>query len=138
MLSGPHAWSLSDGGFRLTAPPAEDAVRILSELLELYRAGMRSPLPLPAATSRSYAKRRAEGKDVASSVRATTYASWQRNANDRAQAEIVALWGPEPDISVLLEESARTERELVRRGHPVRDARPPPLGADPAARGQTL
>jgi exodeoxyribonuclease V gamma subunit len=92
------------GGFRLTAPPAEEAIRILAELLDLYVAGGRAPLPLPAATSSSYAKRRAEGKDVAASLRAATYASWQRNANDRSQAEIVALWGPEADISVLLEE----------------------------------
>ena len=93
------------GGFTLTAPPAEEAIRILAELVDLYAAGGCSPLPLPAATSRSYAKRRAEGKDVRESVRAATYASWQRNANDRSQAEIVAFWGPEADIGVLLEET---------------------------------
>ena len=53
-----------DGGVRLTAPPAEHAVRILTELVELYRAGIGSPLPLPAATAYEYAKARSEGQDT--------------------------------------------------------------------------
>lgn len=99
-----------DGGVTLTAPSAEDALRILTELVDLQNAGMRSPLPLPAATSRSYAKRRAEGKDVPAALSAARFGVWQRRFGaDRELPEIVALWGADQDIAVLLAERPRPE-----------------------------
>ena len=120
---------------RPRAPAAPEALRILAELVDIYRAGMSSPLPLPADSSRSYTKCRNDGSDVRSAVYKTGYRSWQRNANDRMQPEIVALWGPDAPISVLLEQRPAVEGELVRRGHPVRDARPPDLDSDSGSQG---
>ena len=94
---------------RLRAPAAPAALRILAELVDIYRAGMSSPLPLPADSSRSYTKCRNDGSDVRSAVYKTGYRSWQRNANDRMQPEIVALWGPDAPISVLLEQRPAVE-----------------------------
>jgi exodeoxyribonuclease V gamma subunit len=96
-----------DGGFRLTAPPAEESRGLLAGLVELYRAGMCSPLPLFPATSCTYAKRRVEGKDHDHSRRAAQFGSWQRHAEERRLDEVVALWGEDAELEEILRESPR-------------------------------
>ena len=94
-----------NGGVTLTAPPAPEALEILVSLIDLYRAGLRSPLPLPAATSHSYAQRRARGSSPSAAVRAAQFQHWQPTYGaDRDAPEIVALWGAEAGIDVLLRE----------------------------------
>ena len=95
-----------DGGFRLTAPA--NAGEILAQLTDLYRSGLRSPLPLPPATASCYAKRRAEGSAVEQAMRAAQFGVWQRNANERELAEIVWVWGEEADFSSLTAEAPRS------------------------------
>src|SRR4029077_13326062 len=48
----------------LAGPSAEEAARILDELLDLMVAAASTPLPLYPKTSRAYAKRRREGKST--------------------------------------------------------------------------
>jgi exodeoxyribonuclease V gamma subunit len=98
-----------DGGFRLTAPPADEARDILAELLAVYRAGQCSPLPLFPATSGTYATRRVQGKDHDDARRAAQFGCWQRNANERTLDEVVALWGPAADFEVVLREPPRED-----------------------------
>ena len=93
-----------DRDLTLSAPPPEQALVILAELVELYRAGMGAPLPLLPATSLSYAKRRASAAGVSAAIRAANFGSWRGKYGDNALPEVVALWGPEQDLSVLLAE----------------------------------
>ncbi|MBV8928341.1 MAG: exodeoxyribonuclease V subunit gamma [Mycobacteriaceae bacterium] len=48
---------------RMLAPPDEDAVGVLRELVTLYDAGRREPLPLPVKTSFAWAAARHTGDD---------------------------------------------------------------------------
>ena len=98
-----------DGGVRLTAPPAEHAMRILTDLVDLYRAGIASPLPLPAATAYEYAKARSEGRDTAESLYNADRWGWQGQYGDVALGEVVRLWGPDQPIAVLLDEKPRPD-----------------------------
>lgn len=91
-----------DGGLRLTAPA--DARRILAELVDIYRAGMCSPLPLLPAASCSYAKRRTEGKDVEQALRAVQHGLWKRDHSERTDAEVIALWGEDCALAALAAE----------------------------------
>ena len=97
-----------DGGIGLAAPAPGDCERILSDLVALYRAGMVSPLPLTAATGLAYAERRARSNSVSVAARGAQYAAWQpRFSPDRELPEVVMLWGPDQDLSVLLAEEPR-------------------------------
>ena len=98
-----------DGGVRLMAPPAEHALRILTELVDLYRAGIVSPLPLPAATAYEYAKARSEDSDPAESLYIANRWAWEGQYGDAAQGEVVRLWGADQPIEVLLDEKPRPD-----------------------------
>ena len=91
-----------DRDLTLTAPAPDLALVVLAELVELYRTGMLAPLPLLPATSLSYAKRRASATSVSAAVRAANYGSWRGTYGDSALPEVIALWGPETDLAVLL------------------------------------
>lgn len=94
-----------DGGVTLTAPAPEDALVILTALVDLYRAGLASPLPLPAASGWVYAKHRRSGSSPSSALRAAEFRAWRaRYGPDGELPEVVALWGAGADIGVLLEE----------------------------------
>jgi exodeoxyribonuclease V gamma subunit len=92
-----------DGDRTLISPPADQALLILSDLVDLYRTGLHSPLPLMPATSQLYAKRRASGASISAAVRAADFGCWRsRYAADREAVEVVRLWGRDPDLSQLL------------------------------------
>ncbi len=94
-----------DRGFRLTAPAPEQARRILAELVDVYRTGMRAPLPVPAATGRAYAKARAEGSDVNQALYTASRWEWATDFGDATSPEVVRLWGAGQPIGVLLEDA---------------------------------
>ena len=76
---------------------------------------MSSPLPCWRTPRAGYTKCRNDGSDDAFSGVQDRLPGWQRNANDRMQPEIVALWGPtRPSRSCW--GSDLPSRELVRRG----------------------
>lgn len=122
-----------DRDVTLTAPGADRALSILAELVELYRAGMRAPLPVLPATSLSYAKRRATGASVSAATRAANYGSWRGMYGDWKAPEVVALWGDDQDLSALLtEKPSDTENwfdEQTRFGMLARRLWQPVLGA---------
>ncbi len=94
-----------DGGIVLACPPPATAYESLTELVELYWAGMSSLLPLPVATSYAYAQGRMEGKNASMALRAARLSQWQnRYGAERDDPEIVALWGVDAEVDVLLDE----------------------------------
>jgi exodeoxyribonuclease V gamma subunit len=85
--------------------PPDEARAALQELVELYRAGLRAPLPLPVKTSGEYADRRARGGNVANSL---VFASrpWL-NSNfpgEQADAEHTIVYGEKAPLDVLTAE----------------------------------
>lgn len=105
-----------DRDLLLSAPAPDLALVILAELVELYRSGMLAPLPLLPATSLSYAKRRASATGVSASIRAADYGSWRGKYGDSALPEVIALWGPEQDLSVLLAEKPMSDENWFEEG----------------------
>jgi exodeoxyribonuclease V gamma subunit len=81
--------------------PDGDAVEVLRELVAIYDAGRREPIPLPAKTSYAWATARIAGKDP---VRAAQY-PWKTNtfpAEDEAPAHVRA-WGKHARVSDLMQ-----------------------------------
>ena len=88
---------------RLFGPlPVEEANAALAELIALYRAGLRSPLPLPCKSAAQYALRRRHGNGV-SAARIDAQRSWvsDRYPGEQADAENVLIYGPPAPLSVL-------------------------------------
>jgi exodeoxyribonuclease V gamma subunit len=80
---------------------AADASAALDELVELYRAGLRSPLPLPVKTAAAYAERR--NHSDAPTAREGAAREWltDRFPGEQEDAEHVLLYGERAPLSVL-------------------------------------
>ncbi len=97
---------------RVAPPDADVAASRLDELLDLYEAGMASPLPLPIRTASAYAARRR----TSSSPIALSFASreWRQERRgevwgDSTSREWCILLGDDPPFEALLAEPPRTE-----------------------------
>jgi exodeoxyribonuclease V gamma subunit len=80
-------------------PP--DAVSVLRDLVKLFDAGRREPLPLPLKTSYAWAERRYRGKDPVKYARS----KWESNnfhAGEDSERAHVRVWGPRARFDVLL------------------------------------
>lgn len=80
---------------RVLGPPQQDPVAVLRDLVAIYDAGRREPIPLPIKTSHAWAAARASRQDP----RGEAVAKWRYERDDPA---IERIWGREPDIEVLL------------------------------------
>jgi len=81
------------------APP--DPVAVLRDLVALYDAGRREPLPLPLKTSCAWAEARRHGDDP----RAAAQDKWRSTTfrpGDDAERAHVRVWGKRAPLSVLL------------------------------------
>ncbi|CAM4437922.1 Exodeoxyribonuclease V gamma chain [Mycobacterium basiliense] len=94
---------------RMFAPPP-DPVAVLRDLVFLYDAGRREPLPLPLKTSCAWAEARHAGDDP----RAAAQERWEsnnfRDGDDREHAH-VRVWGEKAALDVLLD-SPRPGEEM--------------------------
>lgn len=97
---------------QVDSPDADVAASRLDELLDLYEAGMASPLPLPIRTASAYAARRRSS----SSPIALSFASreWRQERSrevwgDSTSREWCILLGDDPPFEALLAEPPRTE-----------------------------
>jgi exodeoxyribonuclease V gamma subunit len=84
----------------LRTPPGAPAV--LADLVRLFDAGRREPLPLPLKTSYAWAERRHRGKDPEKYARG----KWETNNfhdGEDAEKSHVRVWGPKPRFDVLLD-----------------------------------
>jgi exodeoxyribonuclease V gamma subunit len=77
--------------------PHEDPVALLRDLVAIYDAGRREPIPLPIRTSHAWAVARISGQDP----RGEAWKKWRYEREDRA---IERVWGREPDLDPLLTE----------------------------------
>ncbi len=78
-----------------------EARSALVELVDLYRAGLNSPLPLPIKTAEAYATARKTTRVPAARVRAEQEWEGGRFPGDRGDAEYVLMHGPEAPFTVL-------------------------------------
>ncbi len=79
-----------------------EASTALEELVALYRAGLRSPLPLPVKTGGEYALYRGHGVSVQVAQK-NAGKKWQgdRFSGEQDEAEHVLIYGPDAPLSVL-------------------------------------
>ncbi len=116
--------------------PPNDAAAALEELVALYRAGLRSPLPLPVKTAAAYAGRRSHSD--APTAREGAAREWvserlPRRAGGRRARPALRRAGAAVGAHHPAPRGRRGRTRLApRRDRPVRSARPPALG--PAAR----
>ena len=96
---------------RMFRPPG-DATAVLRDIVAIFDAGRREPLPLPLKTSCAWAQKRHEGRDPNwyanskwTSPRGTTY------GEDAAPAH-VELWGREAPLTRLLADKPRPGEEV--------------------------
>jgi exodeoxyribonuclease V gamma subunit len=93
-----------DGAARSLLGPlrAQDATRVLEELVALYRSGLRTPLPLPLKTAADYALRRQRGSRVPA-ARHGAETKWSDGTypGEQSDAEHVLLHGDGAPLSVL-------------------------------------
>lgn len=82
---------------RVLGAPHEDPVALLRDLVAIYDAGRREPIPLPIKTSHAWAVARISGQDA----RGEAWKKWRYERDDRA---IERVWGREPDLDPLLTE----------------------------------
>ncbi|EHB55227.1 exodeoxyribonuclease V, gamma subunit [Mycolicibacterium rhodesiae JS60] len=80
---------------RVLGSPQDDPVAVLRELVAIYDAGRREPIPLPIKTSHAWAVARVSGQDP----RSEAWSKWRYERDDRA---IERVWGREPDLDPLL------------------------------------
>lgn len=80
-----------------------EAVAALTDLVSLYAAGLRSPLPAPLATTAAYAGRRATGNSVAEATEGAAK-EWVGASfgGERDQPDNALVWGESADLAVLL------------------------------------
>jgi exodeoxyribonuclease V gamma subunit len=85
--------------------PLSTAEAALIELVDLYRAGLLAPLPLPVKTSALYAFPREKG-GRAQSARTVAAKEWvgDRYPGEQADAEHVLVYGPAAPFSVLTDQ----------------------------------
>jgi len=73
------------------------------ERVELYRAGLRAPLPLPVKTASAYADRRERGSDLpdARAAAAREWLTTRRRPGEQTESENVLVYGPDAPLRVL-------------------------------------
>ena len=85
-----------EGAARVAFGSVEDAPRRLAELVALYDAGMRGPLPLPVKTAQAYATRRRRGSAESAGWAARKEWHGDRFDGESADPEHVRVWGDLP------------------------------------------
>jgi exodeoxyribonuclease V gamma subunit len=80
---------------RVLGSPQEDPIVLLRDLVAIYDAGRREPIPLPIKTSHAWAVARISGQDP----RSEAWSKWRYERDDRA---VERIWGREPDLDPLL------------------------------------
>lgn len=85
---------------RLFMPPPDPSA-VLRDLVLLYDAGRREPLPLPLKTSCAWAETRRGGDDPHPAAEAMWLSNNYRDGDDRERAH-VRVWGEKPAFDVLL------------------------------------
>lgn len=85
---------------RLFTPPA-DPLTVLRDLVSIYDAGRREPLPLPLNTSYAWAVARRDGDDPYPAARAA-WASTDYRPGDEAAHAHQRVWGDRPAFELLL------------------------------------
>ncbi|KAA1249103.1 exodeoxyribonuclease V subunit gamma [Mycobacterium simiae] len=85
---------------RVFAPPP-DPVAVLRDLVSLYDAGRREPLPLPLKTSYAWSQARRDGDEPAAAARERWESNRFRDGDDREPAHL-RVWGDKPAFGVLL------------------------------------
>jgi exodeoxyribonuclease V gamma subunit len=104
-----RAWTAGAiGRGRKGNPPAttiferpDDALDRLGELVRIFDAGMREPLPLPLKTGHVWAQQRSRGaNDLA--CRTAAAKEWSGNFPENEDAHHVRVWGPAAPLDVLL------------------------------------
>ncbi|MGZ4590073.1 MAG: exodeoxyribonuclease V subunit gamma [Actinomycetes bacterium] len=85
----------------LDALAPADAAAALEELVALYRAGLRSPLPLPVKTAAAYAARRNHSDTPTAREGAEQEWLSDRFPGEQEDAEHVLLYGPHAPLTVL-------------------------------------
>jgi exodeoxyribonuclease V gamma subunit len=85
---------------RLLGPPEDPAVDVLQDLVALYDAGRREPIPLPVKTSYAWAAARYSGDDP------VREASWRwkssRYPGEDAEPAHARVWGPGAPLEKLV------------------------------------
>ena len=104
---GWSAGAIGRGGYgRPTARSAfgsvEDAGTLLADLVAIYDAGMREPIPLPLKTGEAWALARANPR----SARSKAEKPWSKDrfGTENQDEAHVRVWGPDTPLSVLLEQ----------------------------------
>jgi exodeoxyribonuclease V gamma subunit len=83
----------------LSSPP--DALAVLRDLVMIYDAGRREPLPLPVQTSYTWAEKRRGGANPVTFAR-KKWESGDYHPAENADAAPVKLWGEHAPLEVLL------------------------------------
>ena len=93
---------------RLLGPPAEEPLRLLAGLVDLYDEGRRAPLQLPLKTSFAWASAAAQGQDP----RPEALKKWRsgRFPGEDADPAHVRVWGEHADLDDLTSLPALAER----------------------------
>ena len=81
------------------APP--DPLAVLRDLVALFDAGHREPLPLPLKTSYAWAEKRYKGRDPVKFA-SSKWTSNNFHVGDDAEHAHVRVWGPRAPFEVLL------------------------------------
>jgi exodeoxyribonuclease V gamma subunit len=86
---------------RTTFPTVEGAADLLRDVVRIYDAGMRSPLPLPLKTAHTWAKLR----KTRSGPEHAAEQDWSKGRfPENTDPAYVRVWGPEAPLSRLLEQ----------------------------------
>jgi exodeoxyribonuclease V gamma subunit len=88
------------------APP--DPLTVLRDLVALFDAGHREPLPLPLKTSYAWAEKRYKGRDPVKFA-SSKWTSNNFHVGDDAERAHVRVWGPRAPFEVLLGSPRRGE-----------------------------
>ncbi|TGD90003.1 exodeoxyribonuclease V subunit gamma [Mycolicibacterium sp. CH28] len=80
---------------RVIGPPLQDPLGVLRDLVAIYDAGRREPIPLPIKTSHAWAAARRGRQDP----RSEAWSKWRYERDDPA---IERVWGRDPDLEKLL------------------------------------
>jgi exodeoxyribonuclease V gamma subunit len=122
---------------------AQDAERVLGELVGLYRSGLCAPLPAPLKTAAEYARLRHRGIGVPAARRGAE-STWEGGSypGERADAEHVLLHGADAGLDVLTRQRPGADEsgpswhadETDRFGRVARRLWQPLLDAETAAR----
>lgn len=95
---------------RLYASPP-DPVSVLAELVTLYDAGRREPLPLPLLTSYAWADARRMAHDPLGAARK----AWSGSSRDHTKDAHIKVWGPDAPLERILG-SPRPGEEIAGEG----------------------